>query len=138
MAAIVVFVPLDDAQLCAVGAQYDKAGVLVGETDTRVYVGEEREKGDNRIISVPNSQVEAVFIGPEAYGLLCDEPQSRGGGKGSHQTCLSPPTDPLDSTEAGRFGMLSPRGTVRFTHPTRVLPGFQIPSRIVVCTPKHV
>ena len=67
--------PLPDALLCTTGGN-SYPGFLIGETSSKVYVGEELSEaisGDRRIISVPNGQVGKLFIG--SSGGLCDAPE---------------------------------------------------------------
>jgi hypothetical protein len=64
---------LTDARVCtAGGAMVD--GVLVGDTEQRVYVGEERQaKGEDRqIVAVPFDHVSETIVGNDAHEQACD------------------------------------------------------------------
>lgn len=72
--SIVIFglVPLSDAQICASGGIHYK-GLFIGETDSRVYVGENVRPA--RIVSVPLTQVEELFLGEKAVSIACKKKQ---------------------------------------------------------------
>jgi hypothetical protein len=61
-----------DAKVCTTGG-LPISGVLIGETSDRVYVGESnrRTSGPRRVVSIPLSQVEEVFIGGQAAAQRC-------------------------------------------------------------------
>jgi hypothetical protein len=65
---------LTEARVCAAGgAKID--GVLVGETEQRVYIGEERrgELEDRRITAVPFDHVAEAIVGNDAREQRCDQ-----------------------------------------------------------------
>ncbi len=65
---------LTDARLCAAGgATID--GVLVGETEQRIYIGEERRGTleDRRIVAVPFDHVAEAIVGNDAHDQRCDQ-----------------------------------------------------------------
>jgi hypothetical protein len=64
---------LTDSRVCAVGGgKVD--GVLVGETEQRIYVGEERRGGreDRHIVAIPFDHVAEVIVGNDAHETRCD------------------------------------------------------------------
>jgi hypothetical protein len=71
--------PLVEAKVCSTGGAYSNIGVLIGETETRVYLGEQEEEISHapRILSIPLTRVEEVFAGPDAEGAICDKGESQ-------------------------------------------------------------
>jgi hypothetical protein len=65
--------PLLDVKLCATAGQYEKSGLLLGQTGDTVYIGE-KVPGPRRIVAIPSSRVEEVFLGPRARKASCDKP----------------------------------------------------------------
>lgn len=51
------------------------SGRLIGETATRVYLGENRDPP--RVASLPSDRVHRLFVGPDAAGAGCGPPPSR-------------------------------------------------------------
>jgi hypothetical protein len=64
----------DKALVCVDGNQYDRPGLLVGQTDKWVYLGENAPGQARRIVSIPVEHVEAIYAGPDADGVECDKP----------------------------------------------------------------
>jgi hypothetical protein len=63
---------LNDAKVCTTG-DFEERGVLVGQTADSVYLGEQKQKHqDRRIAVVPRSQVAEMFIGHGAAQADCD------------------------------------------------------------------
>lgn len=63
-------VPLSDAKICTTDS-FEEAGALVGESNQFVYLGEARDE-DRRLVVLPRSKVEEMFIGPEAEYAACE------------------------------------------------------------------
>jgi hypothetical protein len=74
--------PLPEAHVCALDGGYGKPGVLIGESDDEVFLGEnlsrnaEKAGREPRVVTFPLGRVEEVFIGPDAVGADCDVPDS--------------------------------------------------------------
>jgi hypothetical protein len=62
--------PLLEAKACT-STGFEERGSLVGQSNDRVYLGEPT-RTRRRIASLPMSQVEELFIGPDAGRALCD------------------------------------------------------------------
>ena len=62
-------IPFSEAKVCVAGSTQAE-GALVGETGDRIYLG---ELGDEplRILVLPLSRVEAMFVGEDAEGSTC-------------------------------------------------------------------
>lgn len=63
-------VRMQPVRVCGEGNAYNLPGYLIGETNERVYVGEQREN-DRRILAIPWDGTAAVFIGSPNIPELC-------------------------------------------------------------------
>ena len=54
------------------------SGVLIGETDSRTYLGDPKDARPRRVISIPQSRVSRLVVGGSSAQLdavLCDAPR---------------------------------------------------------------
>jgi hypothetical protein len=84
-------IPLSEAKVCTTDG-YPEWGLLVGESSDRVYLGERPPPEDwqshhRRLAVFPLTKVEEMFVGPKAWGAICQytgtpipSPQGRGNG----------------------------------------------------------
>ncbi len=61
---------MQPVRVCGAASAYNLPGFLIGETNDRVYVGEQRE--DGRSLAIPWDNTEAVFIGSPNIPELCE------------------------------------------------------------------
>ena len=69
-ALIAATFPLREARAC-MSSGFSEIGVLVGHGGERVFLGEQRAT-KKRIVSIPASDVEELFFGPQAPSAICD------------------------------------------------------------------